>query len=87
MPHPRNPQPSDRPRAEDGPDWSAMPRSDFDPNAPLALVDARAVHRPVLAVPDACGTEALFGEEPASKPPARQAQPALGPAYETDALF
>ncbi|OEJ21124.1 hypothetical protein BGK67_34675 (plasmid) [Streptomyces subrutilus] len=64
-----------------------MQRADFDPDAPLALVEARSVARPVPAVPDACGTEALFGDEPAPKRPTRHAQPAQAPGYETDALF
>ncbi|MER6109297.1 hypothetical protein [Streptomyces hirsutus] len=57
---------------ESGRDWTSMARADFDEGAPLALVDADAVARPVLAVPDPCGTGALFGEEP---PPARPRRP------------
>ncbi|MGW5371060.1 hypothetical protein ACWER6_18330 [Streptomyces sp. NPDC004009] len=49
-----------------GRDWTRMQRADFDDCAPLDLVDA-AVCRPVPAVPDECGTEALFGKD--TKPP------------------
>ncbi|MEU5978492.1 hypothetical protein [Streptomyces sp. NPDC047315] len=50
--------------------WSDMTPADFDrdlPPEPLALVDPRVVERSVPAVPDACGTEALFGAQPAPK--------------------
>ncbi|MEV5731609.1 MULTISPECIES: hypothetical protein [Streptomyces] len=47
----------------EGRDWTRMKRADFDDSAPLDLVDA-AVCRPVPAVPDECGTQALFGANP-----------------------
>ncbi|MGW4087029.1 hypothetical protein ACWEGS_28755 [Streptomyces sp. NPDC004822] len=70
-----------------GIDWSTMRRSDFDPAAPLALVDARAVPRRVEAAPHANGTDALFGDEPAA-PRAARARRSAGPATpHADALF
>ncbi|MFB7403302.1 hypothetical protein ACFCZR_24315 [Streptomyces rubiginosohelvolus] len=69
-----------------GQDWRGMRRADFDPDAPLALVDADAVAKVVPAVPDRYGTEALFGEAPAERRPARR-EPAPGPAAETEPLF
>ncbi|WP_399554021.1 hypothetical protein [Streptomyces anulatus] len=69
-----------------GQDWRGMRRADFDPDAPLALVDADRVPRAVPAVPDRSGTEALFGEAPVERRPARRA-PAPGPAVEADTLF
>ncbi|MFF4902340.1 hypothetical protein [Streptomyces sp. NPDC001068] len=69
------------------PDWSAMRRADFDPTAPLALVEARDVTRRVEAVPDACGTDALFGDEPRPARPAHRSRPAVADAPEADALF
>ncbi|WP_371605013.1 hypothetical protein OG345_42100 (plasmid) [Streptomyces sp. NBC_01220] len=68
-------------------DWSAMSRADFDAGAPLALVDADAVIRPVLAVPDECGTEALFGDEPTPARPRRAPRPASLPPADGDTLF
>ncbi|MEV7512131.1 hypothetical protein AB0O57_29660 [Streptomyces sp. NPDC091201] len=79
--------PSDRGPAQEGPDWSLMPRSAFDHDVPLALVDVDAVRRPVLAVPDAYGTEALFGEEPPAARPTRPVRPARMPEREPDMLF
>ncbi|MGW0033033.1 hypothetical protein ACWDXD_24855 [Streptomyces sp. NPDC003314] len=70
-----------------GRDWSAMTRADFDPSAPLALVDEDTVERAVPAVPDAYGTEALFGDEPAPQRPRRIRRPATGEAPQADALF
>ncbi|MFJ1552781.1 hypothetical protein [Streptomyces mirabilis] len=74
-------------RAAQGMDWSVMRRADFDEQAPLALVDADAVTRPVLAVPDACGTEALFGEAPTPKRPTRTRVPAPTSTQNTGTLF
>ncbi|WP_224350519.1 hypothetical protein [Streptomyces olivaceus] len=68
-------------------DWTAMTHADFDDSAPLALVDADAVGRPVLAVPDPCGTEALFGEPPAPARRTRARMPAAPPAEDTGTLF
>ncbi|QOV40226.1 hypothetical protein IM697_18565 [Streptomyces ferrugineus] len=70
-----------------GIDWTAMQRADFDPDAPLALVDADAVTRPVLAVPDAYGTEALFGDAPTGRRATGTRRPAAAPAPDTDTLF
>lgn len=70
-----------------GRDWTRMKRADFDPSAPLALVDADAVCRPVPAVPDACGTEALFGEDPKPARPRRTRMPAPTPTEDADTLF
>ncbi|MBZ6253538.1 hypothetical protein KVH27_34890 [Streptomyces olivaceus] len=64
-----------------------MTHADFDDSAPLALVDADAVGRPVLAVPDPCGTEALFGEPPAPARRTRARMPAAPPAEDTGTLF
>ncbi|MET8696867.1 YgjP-like metallopeptidase domain-containing protein [Streptomyces bauhiniae] len=73
-----------------GPDWAGMRPADFDREAaavPEPLVD---VQRPVPAVPDRCGTEALFGELPAARPGrgrrGRQAGAGL-PAGGTEPLF
>ncbi|WP_245962265.1 hypothetical protein [Streptomyces ardesiacus] len=68
-------------------DWTAMTHADFDEGAPLALVEADAVGRPVLAVPDACGTEALFGEPPAPARRTRARVPAATPSEDTGTLF
>ncbi|MFI5990354.1 hypothetical protein ACIBAC_00670 [Streptomyces sp. NPDC051362] len=70
-----------------GRDWSTMRRVDFDPSAPLALVDEDDVARPVLAVPDAFGTEALFGDEPRPMRNGRRRTPAVPAPPEVDALF
>ncbi|MFJ2225621.1 hypothetical protein ACIOFY_36965 [Streptomyces anulatus] len=67
-------------------DWRGMRRADFDPDAPLALVDADRVPKVVPAVPDRYGTDALFGEAPVERRPARR-EPAPGPAAGTDTLF
>jgi hypothetical protein len=64
-----------------------MQRADFDPDAPLALVDDRAVTRRVEAAPHANGTDALFGDEPRPARPTRRKAPAVAAAPETDALF
>ncbi|MEV8344484.1 hypothetical protein [Streptomyces niveus] len=70
-----------------GIDWSTMQRADFDPSAPLALVDARAVARRVEAAPHANGTDALFGEELPARRATRTREPATGSAPQDDALF
>ncbi|MCG8971827.1 hypothetical protein [Streptomyces sp. CL12-4] len=70
-----------------GRDWSAMSRADFDEGAPLALVDADTVTCRVEAIPDACGTEALFGEAPTPRRAPGPRRPAAGPAAQGDALF
>ncbi|MFE2184149.1 hypothetical protein [Streptomyces sp. NPDC059455] len=70
-----------------GRDWTGMRRADFDDGAPLALMDADTVARPVLAVPDQYGTEALFGDEPTSRRATRSHGPAHAPAQEPDTLF
>jgi hypothetical protein len=67
--------------------WSTMGRADFDQGAPLALVDEGAVSRSVLAVPDAYGTDALFGEAPRSVRSTRTRTPAEPPADDTATLF
>jgi hypothetical protein len=48
-----------------GRDWRLMARADFDASAPLALTEVRSVRAggEVPAVPDAYGTDPLFGEE------------------------
>lgn len=76
------PTPNSSPRR----DWSTMTRADFDPSAPLALVDARAVKRPV-AVPHQNGTDALFGDEPTSRRAPLARRPANGETPQPDALF
>ncbi|WP_208874765.1 hypothetical protein [Streptomyces sp. PBH53] len=65
-----------------------MRRADFDPTAPLVLVDDRAVRAGarVPAVPDACGTEALFGDEVAVRRPVRRPRAQQGEP-QSDALF
>ncbi|MFK0159064.1 hypothetical protein ACIQVK_44220 [Streptomyces sp. NPDC090493] len=70
-----------------GIDWSTMQRADFDPSAPLALVDTRAVTRRVDAVAHANGTDALFGDEPTAPRAARTRRPAVASTPQDDALF
>lgn len=73
-----------------GPDWTRMERADFDETArpaPLALIGEEAVARPVPAVPDACGTEALFGDDPAPRRAPRPARPAAPPPADTGTPF
>ncbi|MGI5337739.1 hypothetical protein ACQEVS_10220 [Streptomyces sp. CA-181903] len=52
-----------------GRDWRQMRRADFDPSAPLALVEEALVRSGVRvpAVPDRYGTAALFGDEPSTR--------------------
>ncbi|MFB0619473.1 hypothetical protein [Streptomyces sp. AGS-58] len=69
-----------------GRDWTRMKRADFDDCAPLELVDA-AVCRPVPAVPDESGTQALFGNDPQHARTRRTHTPAPAPTYNTDTLF
>ncbi|MFI6142381.1 hypothetical protein ACIBCC_29845 [Streptomyces griseus] len=68
-----------------GQDWRSMRRADFDPDAPLALVDPDTVAKVVPAVPDQYGTEALFGDAPAQRRPRRE--PAPDPVAEIEPLF
>ncbi|MEV7817031.1 MULTISPECIES: hypothetical protein [Streptomyces] len=72
-----------------GRDWTRMQRADFDDSAPLDLVDLTdaAVCRPVPAVPDECGTQALFGKDPKPERPRRTRRPAPPPTENTDTLF
>ncbi|MCX5182588.1 hypothetical protein [Streptomyces sp. NBC_00268] len=70
-----------------GIDWSTMQRADFDPDAPLALVDTRAVSRRVEAAPHANGTDALFGDAPTGRRASRTRRPAVPSAPQDDALF
>ncbi|MFD8376110.1 hypothetical protein ACFV2Z_36075 [Streptomyces sp. NPDC059688] len=73
----------------EGRDWTRMQRADFDDCAPLDLVDAAAC-RPVPAVPDECGTQALFGKDPEHPPPRRPRTPAPPPTEDsgnTETLF
>ncbi|MEU3862296.1 hypothetical protein AB0F03_33995 [Streptomyces sp. NPDC028722] len=69
-----------------GRDWTRMKRADFDDCAPLDLIDA-AVCRPVPAVPDECGTEALFGKAPRPARTRRTRTPPPMPTEDTDTLF
>ncbi|MEU6756052.1 hypothetical protein [Streptomyces sp. NPDC046685] len=68
-------------------DWTRMTRADFDDRAPLNLVEADAVGRPIPAAPDASGTEALFGEPAAERPKRRAPKPSAPPVPEPDRLF
>ncbi|MFI7415282.1 hypothetical protein ACIBU0_42280 [Streptomyces sp. NPDC049627] len=70
-----------------GIDWSTMQRADFDPAAPLALVDKRAVTRRVEAAPHANGTDALFGDAPTPPRATRARRPAVSATPQDDALF
>ncbi|MGW4601107.1 hypothetical protein ACWEOA_38425 [Streptomyces sp. NPDC004457] len=72
-----------------GRDWTRMKRADFDDSAPLDLVDLvdAAVCRPVPAVPDECGTQALFGKEPEPERPRRTRTQASPPTEHTGTLF
>ncbi|WP_086738308.1 hypothetical protein [Streptomyces glaucescens] len=73
----------------EGRDWTRMKRADFDDFAPLDLVDA-AVCRPVPAVPDECGTQALFGADPEPARRRRTRTPAQAQTEDpedTDTLF
>lgn len=69
-----------------GIDWTTMQRADFDPAAPLALVDARTVTR-VQAVAHTNGTDALFGDAPTDRSATRTRRPAAAPTPDTDTLF
>lgn len=72
-----------------GRDWTRMQRADFDDCAPLDLVDA-ALCRPVPAVPDECGTQALFGSDPQPARTRHTRPPAPAPTDnidDTDTLF
>ncbi|MGW2550039.1 hypothetical protein [Streptomyces sp. NPDC001635] len=69
-----------------GRNWAAMTAADFDEGAPLELLDAGTVSRPVLAVAHSNGTDALFGEAPRQRGAARRT-PAPGPADDTATLF
>jgi hypothetical protein len=73
----------------EGRDWTRMQRADFDDCAPLDLVDEEdaALCRPVPAVPDACGTQALFGKAPEPQRPRRTHTPAPAPTEVTEPLF
>lgn len=75
--------------ARGGRDWTRMQRADFDPAAPLALVDVRAVPRRVDAVAHANGTDALFGDEPTSPRATRTRTrtPAVPSTPQDDTLF
>ncbi|MCX4677668.1 hypothetical protein OG413_20565 [Streptomyces sp. NBC_01433] len=53
-----------------GADWTTMRRADFDRRAPVALIEAASVARPVPATPDAYGTAPLFGSEVPARPAA-----------------
>jgi hypothetical protein len=64
-----------------------MRRADFDEGAPLALVDADTVVRPVLAVAHTNGTDALFGDESTGRRATRTRGPAVAPGPQSDALF
>ncbi|SEE82933.1 hypothetical protein SAMN05216483_6687 [Streptomyces sp. 2131.1] len=68
-------------------DWATMHRADFDPAAPLTLVDAQAVARRVEAAPHANGTDALFGDEPTQPRATRTRRPAAVATPQDDALF
>ncbi|MDI3101972.1 hypothetical protein QJ054_33600 [Streptomyces sp. AN-3] len=70
-----------------GRDWSAMRRADFDEGAPLALVETDTLARRIEAVPDAYGTEALFGEAPRPRRATRARRPAVGAGPQDDSLF
>ncbi|MGW3360954.1 hypothetical protein ACWDFL_37165 [Streptomyces bungoensis] len=73
----------------EGRDWMRMRRAGFDDSAPLNLVDA-GVCRPVLAVPDECGTQALLGKDPKPPRPRRPRAPAPAPTEDlekADTLF
>ncbi|GAA5070556.1 hypothetical protein [Streptomyces similanensis] len=69
-----------------GRDWTAMHRADFDPTAPLALVDHRSVSRRLEAVTHSNGTEALFGEAPKAGRTPRPSRPAATDP-DTETLF
>ncbi|MES9523076.1 hypothetical protein [Streptomyces capoamus] len=70
----------------EGRDWTRMMRADFDDSAPLDLIE-EAVCRPIHAAPDECGTQALFGEDPAPARPRRPRTPAPAATEDTDTLF
>ncbi|MFF8696319.1 hypothetical protein ACF08W_29310 [Streptomyces sp. NPDC015144] len=74
-------------RPKQGINWSTMHRADFDPAAPLALIDKRFVSHRVEAAPHMNGTDALFGDEPIRPRAARARRPAAAPAPHDDALF
>ncbi|MFI1012595.1 hypothetical protein [Streptomyces sp. NPDC020965] len=65
-----------------------MGRAEFDPAAPLVLVDDRVARAgaPVPAVPDAYGTAALFGEEVVVRQAAPR-RPVRSDPPQADSLF
>ncbi|MEU1592724.1 hypothetical protein ABZ468_07655 [Streptomyces sp. NPDC005708] len=73
--------------APQGRNWATMRRADFDPAAPLDLVDARAVSRPVPAVVHSNGTDALFGDEPRPQRGTGRRKPAPGPVDDDTATL
>ncbi|MEU3051088.1 hypothetical protein ABZ705_32135 [Streptomyces sp. NPDC006984] len=60
------------------PDWSTMTEAEFDHTAPNTLPVTGGPAR-IVAQPGACGTEALFGEEPPPAPVKRPAPKPGGP--------
>ncbi|MCD9903193.1 hypothetical protein LUR56_31070 [Streptomyces sp. MT29] len=77
------------PATPPGRDWTRMGRADFDdslPPEPPVLIQEGAV-RSVPAVPDECGTAALFGDRPAPRRPRRSSRPTPAPSEETGTLF
>lgn len=71
----------------DGTDWRAFTRADFREGLAPQLPGVERVARTMIpAVPDAMGTEALFGD-PVRPRPARAARRATLPPTPTDALF
>lgn len=72
--------------AHPGRDWTAMDRAEFDLDAPIALPVPTGPAR-ILAAPDPCGTEALFGETVPERQRRCQKPPNPGDASGQDELF
>ncbi|MDF3301469.1 hypothetical protein [Streptomyces tropicalis] len=70
---------------QQGRDWRGMTPGDFDLDEPLCLaIGGGPVAIP--AEPDACGTDPLFGDEPAKRA-AHRVRRTAPPAVRQDRLF
>ncbi|RZU28235.1 hypothetical protein EV284_6401 [Streptomyces sp. BK022] len=68
-------------------DWTAMRPADFDQERPAEPERLMDVRRPVLAEPDKCGTEALFGQAPPPRRNRQERRGASAPGTGAETLF